>query len=88
LKKAIDEQCGQSFETVFQTRLQEADVFYADVIPASLDADAANVMRQALAGMLWSKQLFFMMSTGGSRITASSRAGNNHVPSATAIGRT
>ena len=23
----------------------------------SLDADAANVMRQALAGMLWSKQL-------------------------------
>jgi hypothetical protein len=59
LTKAIDEQCGQSFETVFQTRLQEADAFYADVIPASLDADAANVMRQALAGMLWSKQLFY-----------------------------
>jgi hypothetical protein len=42
LKKAIDEQCGQSFETVFRTRLQEADVFYADVIPASLDADTGT----------------------------------------------
>ena len=28
------------------------------VIPSSLDADAANVMRQALAGMLWSKQFY------------------------------
>jgi hypothetical protein len=28
------------------------------VIPASLDADAKNVMRQALAGMLWSKQFY------------------------------
>ena len=38
---------------------QEADEFYASVIPASLDADAANVMRQALAGMLWSKQFYY-----------------------------
>ena len=29
------------------------------VIPASLNADAANVMRQALAGMLWSKQFYY-----------------------------
>ena len=29
------------------------------VIPASLDADAANVMRQALAGMLWTKQFYY-----------------------------
>src|SRR5262249_30269927 len=29
------------------------------VIPSSLDTDAANVMRQALAGMLWSKQFFY-----------------------------
>ena len=28
------------------------------VIPPSLDADAANVMRQALAGMLWTKQFY------------------------------
>ena len=37
---------------------EEADEFYAAVIPPSLDADAANVMRQALAGMLWSKQFY------------------------------
>ena len=28
------------------------------ITPASLDPDAANVMRQALAGMLWSKQFY------------------------------
>ena len=40
-------------------RRREADEFYAEVIPSSLDADAANVMRQALAGMLWSKQFYY-----------------------------
>jgi hypothetical protein len=44
---------------VLQTRRQEADEFYATVIPSSLNADAANVMRQALAGMLWSKQFYY-----------------------------
>ena len=36
----------------------EADEFYAGVIPKSLSADQANVMRQALAGMLWTKQFY------------------------------
>ncbi len=36
----------------------EADEFYKSVIPASLSADQTNVMRQALAGMLWSKQYY------------------------------
>ena len=39
-------------------RRREADEFYATVIPASLDEDQARVMRQALAGMLWTKQFF------------------------------
>jgi hypothetical protein len=43
---------------MLQTRRREADEFYAAVIPASLDADAAHVMRQALAGMLWSKEFY------------------------------
>ena len=42
-----------------ENRRREADEFYASVIPSSLDADAANVMRQALAGMLWSKQFYY-----------------------------
>jgi hypothetical protein len=47
------------FDAVIEARRKEADEFYAAVIPASLDADAANVMRQALAGMLWSKQFYY-----------------------------
>jgi len=58
-EKAIGELCGSAFESIFKTRLQEADEFYATVIPPSLNSDATSVMRQALAGMLWSKQLFF-----------------------------
>jgi hypothetical protein len=50
---------GHAFDDALASRLREADEFYASVIPPSLDADAANVMRQALAGMLWSKQFYF-----------------------------
>jgi hypothetical protein len=50
---------GRGFDAAFRTRKQEADEFYASVIPSSLSADEANVMRQALAGMLWSKQFYF-----------------------------
>jgi Glycosyl hydrolase family 63 C-terminal domain len=39
-------------------RAEEADAFYKSVTPPSLSADAANVMRQAIAGMLWSKQYY------------------------------
>lgn len=46
------------FADVIQLRHQEADEFYGTVIPPSLNADQANVMRQALAGMLWSKQFY------------------------------
>lgn len=49
---------GSTFENTIQTRRNEADEFYAVVTPRSLNADAANVMRQALAGMLWSKQFY------------------------------
>jgi hypothetical protein len=50
------------FDSIFQTRLQEADAFYHEVIPTVIeetDPDRANLMRQALAGMLWSKQYFY-----------------------------
>jgi hypothetical protein len=50
---------GKSFDTVFAGRLNEADEFYKSVTPSAISADEANVMRQALAGMLWSKQFFF-----------------------------
>jgi hypothetical protein len=47
------------FDKIFAARLQETDDFYRSVTPPSLSPDAANVMRQALAGMLWSKQFYF-----------------------------
>jgi hypothetical protein len=50
---------GSDFDAVMRARRQEADEFYAAVIPSSLNADAALVMRQALAGMLWSKQFYY-----------------------------
>jgi hypothetical protein len=49
---------GTKFDKTLQARRREADEFYETVIPKSLNADAANVMRQALAGMLWSKQFY------------------------------
>ena len=48
------------FDAVMQRRRKEADEFYAAVIPASLGGEEAAVMRQALAGMLWSKQFYFL----------------------------
>ena len=47
-----------SFDTTFAERRKEADEFYATVTPPSLASDGKNVMRQALAGMLWSKQFY------------------------------
>ncbi|HKQ99088.1 MAG TPA: hypothetical protein VJT09_00365 [Pyrinomonadaceae bacterium] len=49
---------GTGFDGIFSEREREADEFYARVIPQSLGPDARNVMRQSLAGMLWSKQYY------------------------------
>jgi len=43
---------------VLKTRHNKADEFYSTVIPRSLSADQTNVMRQALAGMMWTKQYY------------------------------
>src|SRR6516162_4541371 len=58
-KRVTISQFGKGFDSVMESRRREADEFYASVIPSSLDADAANVMRLALAGMLWSKQFYY-----------------------------
>ncbi len=48
----------KSFVPIMQLRQNEADEFYRSVIPERVSEDEARVMRQALAGMLWSKQYF------------------------------
>jgi hypothetical protein len=50
---------GDAFEAAFKSRQTEADSFYAAITPDALTKDEAQVMRQALAGMLWSKQYFY-----------------------------
>jgi hypothetical protein len=46
------------FDTLLASRSAEADAFYAAVHPAGLSADERLVQRQALAGLLWSKQFY------------------------------
>jgi hypothetical protein len=44
---------------LFTTRLKETDDYYNALQLGMPDADARNVQRQALAGLLWSKQLYY-----------------------------
>jgi hypothetical protein len=50
---------GKDFDQVMAARRDEADEFYAELTPEGASADEALVLRQASAGMLWSKQLFY-----------------------------
>jgi hypothetical protein len=50
---------GPAFDDTLAVRLQEADAFYAALTPRTASADEARVLRQALAGMLWSKQYYY-----------------------------
>jgi len=49
----------KDFSEIMQARQHEADEFYKSITPTRISEDEARVMRQALAGMLWSKQYFF-----------------------------
>ncbi|OLE55483.1 MAG: glucosidase [Acidobacteria bacterium 13_1_20CM_3_53_8] len=52
------EALGAPFDNTFVARKREADQFYSTVAPEGLSDDARNVQRQALAGLLWSKQYY------------------------------
>ncbi len=49
---------GSGFDRVVTQRRAEADEFYAELTPPGASPDEAMVMRQAFAGMLWSKQMY------------------------------
>ena len=71
------------FDTTLEARRREADEFYGAITPAAISADQARVLRQAFAGMLWSKQRYFfdvktwLEEHGTDRFTASSRSLRN-----------
>jgi hypothetical protein len=50
---------GRPFDEMMSARRSDADIFYASIIPSNIDDDSADIMRQALAGMLWSKQYYY-----------------------------
>src|ERR1700685_1776159 len=50
---------GQEFATATAQRRAEADEFYAGLTPAGASGDEAMIMRQAFAGLLWCKQLYY-----------------------------
>jgi hypothetical protein len=50
---------GEGFDALIAARKKDADEFYATRIPKDLSADARSVMRQAYAGLLWTKQFYY-----------------------------
>jgi hypothetical protein len=71
---------GSAFTDILQTRERDADAFYASITPSTCSADHARVMRQALAGMLWSKQFYYydvdlwLKERGAARFGSGSRS--------------
>ena len=62
LRDAAPSQSGapfEGFDEIVAKRIEEANEFYHSLTPTTATPDAAGVMRQALAGMLWSKQCYF-----------------------------
>ena len=46
------------FDSIFKKRKKETDKFYNDLMPSCLNDEHRAIQRQALAGMLWSKQFY------------------------------
>ncbi|MGC4035971.1 MAG: glucosidase [Chitinophagaceae bacterium] len=56
--KAMDNPFMKGFTDVFKKRKDEANEYYAAILPQGMNDDMANIQRQALAGLLWSKQYY------------------------------
>ena len=54
----FDYPINDDFETVFNSRIQEADEFYSQFLPTNVSNEIKQIQRQAFAGMLWSKQFY------------------------------
>ena len=59
LSKQSHDNAFAQFDQIFASRLADADEFYNRITPVSLSEDEKRVHRQALAGMLWSKQYYY-----------------------------
>jgi hypothetical protein len=59
LRAAPTNDAFSGFEELFESRIAEADEFYHRIAPKALSEDERRVHRQALAGMVWSKQYYY-----------------------------
>ncbi|MCE5318054.1 MAG: glucosidase [Parachlamydia sp.] len=59
LKSEKDQRPFEGFEEVLRERKREADLFYEALAKPGISDDERLVMRQAFAGLLWSKQLYY-----------------------------
>ncbi|MEO6872255.1 MAG: glucosidase [Chthoniobacterales bacterium] len=56
---ALHDKGFNQFDEIFAQRIAEADEFHTALAPKSLSAEQATIQRQALAGMLWTKQFYY-----------------------------
>ncbi len=56
--KPVDNPFIRGFKEIFKERKQEADDFYTAILPKGMSEGMAQIQRQALAGILWSKQYY------------------------------
>jgi hypothetical protein len=56
---AVEQTFGDAFEQIFSQRRNEADFFYQKHIPYDPAREEYRIMRQAYAGLVWSKQFYY-----------------------------
>ncbi len=56
----LDKPFANGFRDIFKQRKEEADDFYAAILPKGMSNEMAQIQRQALAGVLWSKQYYHL----------------------------
>jgi len=57
--KIIETPFNTAYTDIFKQRKEEADTFYEAVLTATTDPQLIKIQRQALAGLLWSKQFYY-----------------------------
>ena len=75
----------EGFENIFASRKAEADEFYNAILPKNISPELKNIQRQALGGMLWSKQFYhydverwLSTSDGITEVNVDKLNGRNH----------
>lgn len=56
--RSVDNPFLKGFQNIFSDRKKEADDYYAAILPKGMSDEMARIQRQAIAGLLWSKQYY------------------------------